>query len=70
MEHVEQNMLNNIIGWSQQNSDSRKLHMTNNPVFSTNKLHRREGEGVGERVKENEVRTERKRERGREKGNT
>ena len=50
MEHVEQNMLNNIAGWSQQNSDSRKLLMANNPVSSTNKLHRRDnGWGKGKR---------------------
>ena len=50
MEHVEQNMLNNIAGWSQQNSDSRKLLMANNPVSSTNKLHGRDrGWGKGKR---------------------
>ena len=50
MEHVEQSMLNNTAGWSQQNSDSRKLLIANNPVSSTNKLHGRDkGWGKGKR---------------------
>ena len=64
MEHVEQNMLNNIAGWSQQNSDSRKLLMAKklaNPVSSTNKLHRRDkGWGKGKRKQDRRKEKERK----------
>lgn len=63
MEHVEQNMLNNIAGWSQQNSDSRKLLMAKklaNPVSSTNKLHRRDkGWGKGKRKQDRRKEKER-----------
>lgn len=55
MEHVEQSMLNNTAGWSQQNSDSRKLLMANNPVSSTNKLHGRDkGWGKGKEAGQKE----------------
>lgn len=58
-------MLNKkTVGWSQQDSDSRKFQ-TNNAVSLTNKLHKREEEGLGERQKEDEGRTEGKRKRGR-----